>query len=226
MSRGAATPGQAGPASEQTPQWDGPGLEAWQPWTPRQVAAELAGLSAPWCVVGGHAIDLWLGESTRSHEDIEVSVPRDELARVRERLGRYVLHAVGAGRVRRLAPDELPAPHEHQAWVLDEPAGAWRLDVMSEPGDARTWVFRRDPRVRAPRARMVGRRDGIPYLRPAGVLLFKARACRAKDVADFEACLPRLDAPARQWLAGTLARVHPGHAWIARLADRGAPRRS
>src|SRR5262245_45368546 len=56
--------------------WEGPGLDAWHPWTPAQVAAELTGVNVPWCVVGGWAIDLWLGERTRDHEDIEIAVPR------------------------------------------------------------------------------------------------------------------------------------------------------
>jgi hypothetical protein len=34
--------------------------------------------------------------------------------------------------------------------------------------------------------------DGIPYARPEIVLLFKAKAARAKD-DDFAAVLPRLD---------------------------------
>jgi Aminoglycoside-2''-adenylyltransferase len=36
-------------------------------------------MDAPWCIVGGWAIDLWLEEHTRPHEDIEISVLREDL---------------------------------------------------------------------------------------------------------------------------------------------------
>jgi hypothetical protein len=65
--------------------------------------------------------------------------------------------------------------------------------------------------------------DGIPYGRPEIVLLFKARhASRAKNQADFEAALPRLDVRRREWLRSGLERVHPRHAWIAQLQKAAA----
>jgi len=49
------------------------------------------------------------------------------------------------------------------------------------------------------------------------VLLYKAEAATPKDNADFDACLPRIDAEGRSWLARALRTVHPGHAWNHRL---------
>lgn len=166
-------------------------------------------------------IDLFLGEVTRPHDDLEVAVLRNDLPVVRshlERISGFEVYAVGDGEVRRLpAGEELP-PDRHQTWVLDVEAQRWRIDVMSDPGDADTWVFRRDHAVRAPRKDMVRRTaDGIPYLAPAGALLYKAKACRPKDVADLESCLPQLEAGDRAWLAEALAAVHPSHEWLARF---------
>jgi hypothetical protein len=90
---------------------------------------------------------------------------------------------------------------------------------MLEAGGHDEWVCHRDPRVRLPLAAAVGvTADGIPYLRPEIVLLLKAKARRPKDEADLEAFLPRLDGPARRWLADALATLHPGHTWLRRLA--------
>jgi hypothetical protein len=50
----------------------------------------------------------------------------------------------------------------------------------------------------------------------AGSLLLKAKQPRPKDEADFAAFLPRLDEPARRWLADALSLLHPGHPWLAR----------
>src|SRR5262245_15558822 len=115
--------------------WDGPPLDAWHAWHPREAAALLAGVDAPWCVVGGWAIDLWLGRETRPHDDLEIAIPRQFFPAVRARLRDFVLHAVGDGEVRALAADSEPPPERHQTWVLDVVANAWRMDVMLEPGD-------------------------------------------------------------------------------------------
>jgi hypothetical protein len=174
-------------------------------------------VDVPWCVVGGWAIDLFLGTTTRSHDDLEIAVPRPGFGAIRARLHDCVHHAVGDGEVRRLDDDALPPPHRHQVWVLDPRANEWRVDVMLEPGDDETWVFRRDARVRAVLADVRSVRDGVPYLAPEAVLLFKAKYLRAKDEADFAACRPHMTAGARGWLAAALSIVHPSHRWIAQL---------
>lgn len=202
--------------------WDGPGLDAWQPWSPQEAAAALDGLAVPWCVVGGWAIDLSLGRTTRSHADIEVATLRTQFAHVREHLRAYKLHVAGDGEVRALPATEVPPAEHHQVWVLDPVADAWRMDVMLEGGDGQTWVFRRDVRITALRSEMVSSRDGIPYLRPEGVLLFKAKALRDKDEADFTNCLSHLGRSGRAWLAGALEIAHPGHPWIERLRRESA----
>ena len=207
------------PLEKEAAHWDGPGLGAWSgAWTPQQAALELAGIGASWCVVGGWAIDLFLRRRTRPHGDLEIAIPRQDLGAVRARLAGYRFHAVGNGEVRALQPGETPPAHTHQTWVLDEVAQLWRIDVMQEPGDRGTWVLRRDERIAAARERMTALCDGIPYLRPEGVLLYKAKAQRPKDETDFSACLPHMNAEARDWLREALARVHPGHSWLPRLA--------
>jgi hypothetical protein len=198
--------------------WDGPQLDAWRAWTPAEVAREFEGLEVPWCVVGGWAIDLFVGKQTREHEDLEIAVLREHFSNVRRVLRAYAFHAVGDGEVRRLAEDAEPPRDKHQNWVLDVAADAWRVDVMLEPGDPATWVFRRDPAIRARRAFMIMRTsDDIPFLGPHGALLYKAKARRSKDEADLSAALPLMDNEQRAWLATALERAHPGHSWLERL---------
>ena len=198
--------------------WEGPPLEAWDAWRPEAAAERLAGLAAPWCVVGGWAIDLWLGEETRAHGDLEIAVVEADFPAVRRALAGYRLFLPMDGSVRALADNAAPPADCHQTWVMEEAAQAWRLDVFREPGDARTWVYRRDPSLTRPRAEMEGRTTGgIRFLRPEGVLFYKAKATRPKDEADFTVAAPRMDGGARAWLRAALERFHPGHAWIARL---------
>ena len=198
--------------------WDGPSVDAWEAWTPWEIADRLDGLDVPWCVVGGWAIDLALGERTRPHEDLEIAVPRGDLAAVRQHLGDFAFHVAGGGEVRRLESSEETPADRHQHWVLDIEADRWRVDVMAEPGDDETWVYRRDASLRAPRASMLGVSvDGVPYLRPHGTLLFKAKATRPKDRRDFDDSVTSLDASERRWLAAALERFHSSHPWIHRL---------
>ncbi|WP_235677883.1 nucleotidyltransferase domain-containing protein [Mycolicibacterium sarraceniae] len=49
--------------------------ERWDAWTPAQVARRLSAVVAPWCVTAGWAIDLVVGEVTREHSDVEISIP-------------------------------------------------------------------------------------------------------------------------------------------------------
>jgi hypothetical protein len=199
-------------------QWEGPGLDAWRPWSPAEAAGRLRGCDASWCVVGGWAIDLFLGEQTRPHEDLEIGVPRPDFGAVRGALEAFEFFVVGDGVVRALSADATPPADKHQNWVLDVSAQAWRMDVMLEPGDLQTWVFRRDPAISAPRDAMIDHgADAVPYLAPQGVLLYKAKATRPKDEADFANCLPRLTSTARGWLRDALERAHPDHPWIERL---------
>lgn len=49
------------------------------------------------------------------------------------------------------------------------------------------------------------------------MLLFKAKAVRPKDQADFESVLPLLSRERREALSGWLHRIHPVHPWLAEL---------
>ena len=201
-----------------------PDLSLWEAWRPQQVAGLLEGVGAPWYVAAGWAIDLFLGEETREHEDLEIAAPRERFSEIAERLVGYELFVPDGDLTDRglvwpfaQAPKELDG--HHQTWVREPATGRWLLDVFREPSDGDTWICRRDERIRLPYGDVIERTDqGIPYARPEIVLLFKAKHSeRPKDEADLEAVLPSLDAGRRRWLAEALALVHPGHPWLERV---------
>ena len=68
-----------------------PDLTLWDAWRPEQVSALLAGVQAPWYVAAGWAIELFLGQERREHEDLEIAVPRDRFGRIAERLSGFEL---------------------------------------------------------------------------------------------------------------------------------------
>lgn len=186
-------------------------------WTPGDVARRLDGIAAPWCVAAGWALDLFRGTRTRAHGDIEIAVPAARFPEVRARFPGLLLDAVGTGRIWEDAgPEALAATH--QTWLRDAATGDYLLDVFREPHDGDTWICRHHPSIRLPYDDIIRRTpDGIPYLVPELVLLFKAKHARPKDQADFDRTLPHLTADRRGTLADLIARAHPGHRWLADL---------
>lgn len=176
------------------------------------MAERLAGAKAPWCVAAGWALDLFRGTRTRAHADLEIAVPADRFADVASYFydcGFYVAHD---GKVLPASADAMRVGH--QTWARERTTGKWRFDVFREPHDGDVWICRRDPRIRRSYRSVIRYDpDGIPYLAPEIVLLFKAEGTRDKDQVDLEGALPLLNVDQRQWLDDALALVHPTHPW-------------
>jgi hypothetical protein len=178
------------------------------------VADRLAGMPAPWYVAAGWALDLFRGGQTREHHDIEIGLPKDRFPRLRERFPELAFDAVGDSTIWESAsPEELNTGH--QTWLREPETGRYLLDVFREPHDGDTWICRRDETIRLPYADIVLHTpDGIPYLTPELVLLFKAKHRRPKDQRDFDGVRPLLTGPQRDRLRALLTQVHPGHPWL------------
>ena len=191
---------------------------------PQEVADTARGLmegfGAPWCVAGGWALDLFLGRATREHADVELAVFRRDQARLHDHFEGWTFKIAVDGRRElweRGARLELPL-HEIHASSPDEPPRT--IEVLLNEGDEAQWRFRRDPEIALPLDRaIVSTAFGADVLSPEIVLLFKAKAPRAKDEADFLAAVPQLAASSKQWLRSALLRSSPDHPWIERLAS-------
>ncbi|MEV8318384.1 hypothetical protein AB0Q95_29915 [Streptomyces sp. NPDC059900] len=187
-------------------------------WRPEQVAGRLNDVDTPWCVAAGWALDLFRGEQSRRHGDLEIAVPAAAFPEIRERFSEYEFDAVGSGQVWTAAGAET-LEATHQTWLRDPASGQFLFDVFREPHEGDTWICRRDPRLRLSYDAIIEQTaEGIPYLMPELVLLFKAKAVRPKDQRDFEGTLPLLDRARRGRLSSWLELVHAGHPWLAELA--------
>lgn len=189
----------------------------WESLTLAEVARRLEGVEVPWAFAAGWALDLFGGSTSREHEDVEITVPAAGFDAVRNAFGDYEFEVVGAGR-RWPMSDRVAFDFMHQTWLRNPATGAYVLDVFREPHDGDIWICRRSASIRRPYSEVVRRTEGgLPYVVPEIVLLFKARLARPKDEADLDRTLPLLDSESRLWLRSALERVHPGHAWLARL---------
>ena len=181
-------------------------------------------LPAPWYVAGGWAIDLFVGQVTREHQDVDILVARDDQRAVFDhfsdrKLLKLIPHPcgrVGQGTIVGWGGEELKLPI-HQVFADD--SDGERVEVLFGEIDGRVWRSRRDANVkRRLRDAVSISSDGIPFLAPEIVLLFKAPLLREWDDRDFTVALPLMTPEQHKWLADALGRAHRGHPWLRRLA--------
>ena len=193
----------------------------WGTWDhmPLEEAMELfRGLSVPWWIAGGYAIDAFAGSGRRGHEDIDISVfAADQLA-VQEHLARWELHCADPpGTLRPWQGGEQLAPRIHDIWARRDADDAWRFQLMLNPGGPDQFIYRRDERLRLPLEQATLLLGGVRYLTPEVQLLFKAGSLRPKDEKDFDDCLPLLSAGQVRWLREALRLTNPEAPWLSKL---------
>lgn len=187
---------------------------------PADAARLFAGMSARWWVAGGWAIDLWLGRTTRHHADLDIAILRSEQVIVRAHLEGWDLHLAHQGELTPLKAGDRVEPPLHAIWCRRHADDAWAFELLMNDASGDEWLFRRDHAVR----RLIEElgsadHDGIPFLSPEVVLLFKAKKRRNHDEADFSSALPALEVQQRRWLRRAIQKVHPGHEWVERLDE-------
>lgn len=200
---------------------DQSGLAEWQVVCPREGARWLSGVSAPWWVAGGWALDLYAGTQSRRHGDLDIGVLRRDVSQVLAALPSWEFFEAHNRRLTRLRTGTLPGLEVNSLWCRPADTTLWAMELMLDASDGDRWVFRRQPDIQRPLSSVIRRsHEGIPYLAPEIQLLYKARSRRAKDQADFDHIAPRMDSDARAWLRHTLRRTDPEHEWLPSL---GAP---
>jgi Aminoglycoside-2''-adenylyltransferase len=189
------------------------------------VVAPLRDFNRPWFIAGGWAIDLFVAEVTRRHEDVDVAVFRNDQVALFEAFG-------GWWTIEKVLPDHeqkldggARAEWRGERLVLPVHQVFARRDLDSDPieflfneSEGDFWHFRRQPEVTMNVDMISGRHRHLPYLAPEIVLLYKAKHCRPRDEEDFQRVRPRLTRAQRLWLHHALTLCHPGHAWINLLA--------
>ena len=197
---------------------DLPGHESWHRLTPHEAIPLLSALRASWWVAGGWALDLYLGKVTRAHKDLDIGVLRKDVAIVLAALPGWEFFEAKDGALAQLVEGHVPRSEVNSLWCKRANAAQWELELLLDVSDGKFWVFRRDPRISYLLSRAIRRNaDGIAYIAPEIQLLYKARATRAQDQADFDRVVPHLNRAARTWLRDSLMSTDPEHAWISIL---------
>ena len=189
------------------------------------VTQEMAGCPCPWAVSSGWALDLFIGQATRVHRDVDLIVDRSDQLALRTHLeGRgYGMVTPLEGRLESWPVHmrlELPRHQVHAHRENDF------IDILLTDFTGGCWHYRRDPAiVRLLASAFRATEDGLRYLAPELVLLFKskntANHARPQDQHDFELVLPHLDVEARAWLHWALVATDPQHPWLGSLVAGG-----
>lgn len=195
----------------------------WDPLTPADVAELFRDWHRFWCIAGGWAIDLVLGEQTRPHADIDVLVLRDDADEIHALLSGWELYAADPpGSLRRWDRSEPLPGHVHDIWCRPTGTERWRFQLMVMEHDPERWIFRRNTAIGGPLDTLAITAGGLPVIATQIQLLFKSKGLRPKDVADFQAILSHLTTKQRQWLQAALTAQDPAHPWLDELVADAA----
>jgi len=198
-------------------------LGEWRAVDPTAVAEWFSGLDVPWWIAGGCALDLYLGEPGRLHEDLDVGVLRSTISTILSALPGWEIFEAKNGRLSQLQAHRVPRSNVHSLWCRRSGAHRWEVELMLEEGSGDEWVYRRCASIRRPFSSVTQRSlSGIPYLAPEVQLLYKAHGTRPRDQADFDRVVPQLSIAAQTWLREVLERSESSHPWISALRNRGA----
>ncbi len=190
-------------------------------YTPERTAELFKDYPERWWIAGGWAIDLFLGEQTREHEDVDVAILREDEKAFRAHLRSWELWpGLGNNQLedKPIALEGELASDRGVLWCRPSANSEWAFELLLNKTDSEEWVFKRDGSIRKPIKDIGGVSDsGIPYLKPEIVLLYKAKNLFDKDKHDFEQVLPRLGDEARVWFGNSLRIAHPNHPWLDAL---------
>ena len=192
--------------------------DAWNSWRPEELAQRLYGSGITWYVTGGWALDLFLGQQTRDHADLEFATLPSDIPEARNALAELEFFAARNGRLSFLERDADVPDDIWQLWGADFKSQVWRVDMMIERGTKDRWVYKRNNVISQPREQAIYQNDqGIPFLAPANVSLFKAKHTRDKDVQGFDRVLPHLRGHEKALLRRWIVSDYTAHPWFAQL---------
>lgn len=206
-----------------------------------------------WAVCGGDAIDLFVGRQTRLHKDIDVAVfweDREHIISEFLRRG-WRIFEPDHGLLREITTLEEDLRTEDNLWCIKPETDSYQIikkhndfyEITTERKHQDTldyievlfnrekdgrFLYKRDPAITLENY-LYKNENGIPYLAPEMVLLYKSIFVRFLDVPeqkemvenyrhDFSVALEKFGGQQKWWLRNALIRCYPmGHEWLEKL---------
>jgi Aminoglycoside-2''-adenylyltransferase len=181
-----------------------------------KVAKLLHEFTSPWFIAGGWAIDLFIGNITREHKDIEIAIFRKDQKILQEYLFEWEFTKVVNGALEPWNKAEWLELPVHEIYACDKSSKLSTLEILLDECVENEWRFRRNLNISRPLSKIRLLSDiGVPFLAPEIVLLYKAKNPRCKDEDDFNRVRRLINHERRVWLQHAIATCHSGHHWLA-----------
>ena len=199
-------------------------------------------IGAEYVVCGGHAIDLFIGQKTRPHKDLDISMfwnDRDQVINYLLRLEWMVFEPIGTEHLHRISNEVsqqrlrsniwciLPSNQHYQIVEHDddmysvthddnEQTELDYIEILFNRQENGYFLYSRNRDVKRAMDMAILHNHGIPYLAPEIVLLYKSTSPDAfGNQGDFSITIPLLSQNRKNWLLEALKTMYPnGHIWL------------
>lgn len=211
-----------------------------------KAASQVMGkMNAKWCFAGGWAIDLFLGKESRPHKDLDIVVFKNEINEVisymkannwrLETPTRQGFLPVTEESVSELEMDNMWCMNEDypQDYLKVDEQGSCNfyqyerdvqeefdfLEVLLNSTEGGYFIYQQNPAIRLEMSRAIFENNGLPYLAPEIVLLYKSKYLSEDNQADFELVTAKLNPEQREWLKEALTNEYGSdHPWVQALS--------
>ena len=181
-----------------------------------QINEVMKGFNRRWYIAGGWAIDLYLNNQTRNHHDIEIAIARKDQLNLKEYLINWTFNKVFKGELSIWEHEYLELPI-HELHGKNNSTNE-KLEVLLNEIESNQWKFRREESITCRLDAFYSvSSEGIPYLNPEIVLLYKVKNTREKDHQDFKNTVNYLTNSQKKWLREAILVHHPNHEWLEDL---------
>ncbi len=186
-----------------------------------RICALLDEYPLPWAVCGGWAIDLLIGQQTRSHKDVDIAVFRHDQLAIQKYLREqgWHLQKIVAKELLNWDIGEYLTLPAHNIWCnhVDYPPNY--LEILFSDVVDDYFCFRKDFSIKRPIEKtFVKSSSGVPILAPEIVLLYKSRSLdNSAYQHDFAITKAHLSSEQHTWLKDALQKFHGEHPWLNEL---------
>lgn len=205
----------------------------------------LQNMNIPYALCGGSAIDLFIGHKTRPHKDLDVSVywkDRDAIVESMLSMGWLVFEPCGCEHLHRIYAPQAQKKIKSNIWCVfptskhyiftahDNDLFAVEFDGLEQTEldyieflfntqEDGCFLYARNTAIERAMDKSILNAEGIPYLAPELVLLYKASNLANPDYQlDFKNTLPLLDEERKHWLYDSICNVFgEEHEWALKL---------
>ena len=195
---------------------------------------------------GGYAIELFIGKAVRKHGDIDISAywdERDKIILNMQSLGWRVYELCGGGKVHYITDvaNQIKAKRnifcmtsdceivsltpidEPDMFIVDfDPKGQDKLtfiEFLFNNKDNDCFLYARNHDISLPLSQAILTRNGVKYLAPEMVLLYKSTDTEREGYQlDYDMAMQAMSVKQKNWFAFALEAMNPdGHKWLRNI---------